>query len=164
MTPTQKPGRSRQDYATPPEFLAAVRSRLGIAEFAVDLAASKDNAVCPEFYDASADALERPWVFNGWCWLNPPFARIEPWVKRAYRQSRAGARVAMLLPAGVGSNWWAKWVHGKAFVLLLNGRITFVGETTPYPKDCVLLLYGPDVAPGYDVWQWTGQAEKAAAA
>jgi hypothetical protein len=44
-------------------------------------------------------------------------------------------------------------VHRKV-VPLLNGRITFVGETMPYPKDCCLLVYGPDVAPGYDVWSW----------
>jgi hypothetical protein len=56
--------------------------------------------------------------------------------------------------AGVGSNWWRDHVHDKARVLLLNGRITFVGETHGYPKDCCLLLYGPSVEPGYEVWSW----------
>ena len=41
--PIQKPGRSRQDYGTPPEFLAAVVARFGPLAF--DLAASRDNAV-----------------------------------------------------------------------------------------------------------------------
>lgn len=156
MTPTQKPGRSKQDYGTPPEFLAAVKSRLGIDGFAVDLAADRDNSVADEFYTSTNSALLQryDWLFSGWCWCNPPYARIGPWVEKAYVESRRGARVAMLLPAGVGANWWREWVHGKAFVLLLNGRITFVGETAPYPKDCALLLYGPDIAPGYDVWTW----------
>ena len=47
----------------------------------------------------------------------------------------------MLVPAGVGSNWWKAWVHHKAYVFLLNGRITFVGQPTCYPKDCCLLYY-----------------------
>lgn len=163
MTPTQKPGRSRQDYGTPPEFLAAVKARLGIAEFAIDLAASVSNTVAPEYYDEASDSLTRSWVFPGVCWLNPPFSRLEPWTRKAFEQSRVGARIAMLVPAGVGANWWKQRVHGKAFVLLLNGRLTFVGEKAPYPKDCALLLYGPDIAPGYDVWTWPKQAIKAAA-
>lgn len=98
---------------------------------------------------------------EGWAWLNPPYANIRPWVARAYGQSRGfttmrrkGANIAMLVPAGVGANWWRDYVDKKAMVWFLNGRLTFVGCETCYPKDCALLLYGPDVAPGYDVWHW----------
>jgi hypothetical protein len=38
--------------------------------------------------------------------------------------------------------------------LLLNGRLTFDGCAAPYPKDCILALYGPEIAPGYEVWNW----------
>lgn len=158
MAPAQKPGRSKQDYQTPPEFLAAVKRRFGIREFAIDLAADADNAAAPIWYNEEADALTQPWgpVEGGhrWSWCNPPFAKLAPWVEKAWTESRAGAHVLMLVPAGVGANWWRDFVHGKAFVLLLNGRLTFVGEPTCYPKDCCLLIYGPDVAPGYDVWSW----------
>lgn len=164
--PAQKPGRSKQDYGTPPAFLSAVKRRFGLKEFAIDLAASQENAVAPLFYTEVENALKQPWRTRsremGWC--NPPFANIQPWVEKAYAESKIGARVAMLVPAGVGSNWWRDWVHGKAFVLLLNGRITFVGETQPYPKDCCLLLYGPDVSPGYDVWSWTAKSKTEVAA
>lgn len=152
--PVQKPGRSRQDYQTPDEFMFAVKRRLGIAEFAIDLAASPTNAVAPRFYTAADDAFTQSWAFDGWCWLNSPFSNLAPWVARSFKQSRIGAQVAELVPAGVGANWWRDWVHQKAFVLFLNGRLTFVGETAPYPKDCALLLYGPTIAPGYDVWSW----------
>lgn len=154
--PAQKPGRSKQDYQTPLEFLAAVKRRFGIAEFDIDLAADAENAVAPIYYDAETNALIQPWrtVGRGLAWCNPPFGDLGPWVEKAWRESRTAARVAMLVPAGVGSNWWREWVHGKAFVLLLNGRLTFVGAAQPYPKDCCLLIYGPDVAPGYEVWTW----------
>lgn len=159
MAPPQKPGRSRQDYRTPAVFLDAVRRRFGLTAFAIDLAASEENAVAPLFYTEAEDALQQPWRTKsrefGWC--NPPFANIAPWVRKAWRESRIGARVLMLVPAGVGANWWRDHVDGKAFVLFLNGRITFVGETMPYPKDCVLLVYGPDVAPGQAVWSWSAK-------
>lgn len=156
--PVQKPGRSVQDVATPPEFLFAAKRRLGIEEFACDLAASRENAVCPEYYDVQADALTRSWVFPTYAWCNPPYGNIAPWVERAWQSSQVGGRIAVLVPAAVGSNWWRKWVHHKACVLLLNGRITFVGHAAGYPKDLALLLYGPDVAPGYVVWRWSEQA------
>ena len=154
MAPQQKPGRSRQDYHTPPAFLDAVRWRLGIDDFDIDLAASAENAICARFYTEQDDALVQPWICgDGWNWLNPPFAHIEPWVQRAWYQSRIGAKTAVLVPAGVGANWWARWVHHKAYVLLLNGRLSF-NNIGFYPKDCVLLLYEQTAKPCYDVWAW----------
>lgn len=156
--PEQKPGRSKQDYRTPENFLTAVRRRLGIQQFYRDLAADADNAVCPVFYTKEDDAFQQDWSTGPqpsfrWNWLNPPFAKIEPWVRKAW-ECQWNSQTALLVPAGVGSNWWRLWVHGRAEVLLLNGRLTFVGETTCYPKDCCLLLYGPDREPTYDVWTW----------
>ena len=157
--PQQKPGRSKQDYGTPPEFLNAVRRLLGIVEFDFDLAASDKNAVCPQYYTEKDDSLIQPWkVGNGWNWLNPPFAHMYPWVgKSAHAVNLEQAKTAVLVPAGVGSKWWAECVDGIAYVHLLKGRLTFVGETTPYPKDCALLLYAPHVRGGYNVWDWRNQ-------
>lgn len=159
--PHQKPGRSKQDYRTPPIFLDAVRRRFGLTAFAIDLAASDDNAVAPLWYTEAEDALKQPWRTKGreMGWLNPPFASIGPWVEKAWKESRIGARVLVLLPAAVGANWWRDWVDGKCFVLFLNGRLTFVGEADAYVKDCVLLVYGPDVAPGHAVWSWATKAK-----
>lgn len=148
----------------PPDFLAAVKRRSGLKEFAIDLAASPDNAVAPLFYTEAENALTQPWRTKAReiGWLNPPFADIAPWVEKAWRESQIGARLVMLVPAAVGANWWRDHVHGKAFALLLNGRLTFVGQKDCYPKDCALLVYGPDVAPGYDMWSWAPPAKKAA--
>jgi phage N-6-adenine-methyltransferase len=157
--PQQKPGRSRQDYSTPPEFLEAVRKRLNIEDFDCDLAASFENAVTPRHYTRHEDALVQPWTIGrGWNWLNPPFSGIGPWVKKAWGQSTLfGVSTAVLIPAAVGSNWWREWVHQKAVVLFLNPRLTFVGCKDPYPKDCALLLYSPApyyAAKQYEVWTW----------
>jgi phage N-6-adenine-methyltransferase len=155
--PIQKPGRSKQDYQTPPEFLAAVKKRLHTNVFGWDLAASKENTAC-EFgwYDEEQDSLKQNWheIQNGWMWLNPPFSNIAPWVYKASDEAWKGAFIAMLVPASVGANWWRDFVHDDAHVLFLNGRLTFVGAEGPYPKDCALLLYQPAIQGGYDTWNW----------
>ena len=160
--PKQKPGLSKQDYQTPTVFLDATRKLLDIENFTLDLAASEENAVCGSFYDEVYDSLKREgdWVTQVGCeaWCNPPYSHIAPWVEKAYRESLLGATIAMLVPASVGSNWWRDWVHNKAVVVLLNGRITFVGHTAGYPKDCALLLYDKQdthgIAPFYAIWSW----------
>ncbi len=158
--PKQQPGTSKQDVQTPKVFLSAVKHRLGIDAFIVDLAASKANTVAKQFYSERSNALVQSWVFDGWNWLNPPFGDIRPWVQKAYEESRKSAHTAMLVPAGVGANWWRDWVHGKARVLLLNGRITFVGHKQPYPKDCALLIYEPSVIPAYECWTWPDEMKR----
>jgi len=140
MAPKQKPGQSKQNYATPEEFLIAVKRLLGISAFVWDLAADASNACAARYYTKQENALERSWVFDGWCWLNPEFGDIDPWVERAWMESRCGAHIAVLIPGSMGANWWRDWVVDKCQVIPLNGRITFVGETDPYPKDCALLL------------------------
>lgn len=155
--PAQRPHRSEQAVQTPANFLAAVRRLLKIEDFSVDLAASHDNAVVRRFFSERVNALIQPWNLGGWNWLNPPFANLAPWVRKAWEESHLGACTAMLVPAGVGANWWRDWVHGRARVLLLNGRLTFVGHKQPYPKDCALLLYAPGMLPGYETWSWMSE-------
>ncbi len=154
--PVQKPGKSEQVVCTPPSFLTAVKHKLGIQEFDIDLAADEDNAVCPAYYDEAMNSLSRAWsIGTGWNWCNPPFGHLEPWVtKAAGETSMFRAKTAMLLPASVGSDWWKYHVDDKAHVLFLNGRLTFVGHDSPYPKDLALLLYSYAVRGGYEVWNW----------
>lgn len=154
VMPIQKPGRSKQDYSTPPAFLDAVRKMLRISDFSYDLAASVENAVCPSFYDEAMDSLKQSWVVGGWAFCNPPYANIRPWVEKAVAEAALGASIAMLLPASVGSAWWFDHVHGQAYAYFLRPRLTFVGETAPYIKDLALLLYAPFLAGGYATWDW----------
>ena len=143
--------KSRQDIQTPPDFLRAVRSRY-MVDFKLDAAASATNAVAESFYTEEQNGLTNPWA--SWTWCNPPYSDVEPWVKKAYSERKLGIGSFLLLPASVGSNWWKFWVHGKAHAILLNGRITFIGQKDPYPKDLAMLIYCPQIRGGYDVWSW----------
>ncbi len=155
--PPQKRNDSRQDYETPDDFLTALKRRLNIRDFVVDLAACAENAKAPLFIDEATDALKVDWRMYagarlGWAWLNPPFANIPPFAHRC-AHFRRDVNTAFLVPASVGANWWRDDVDGHAYILLLNGRLDFgVGDS--YPKDCALALYGPAVGRGYEVWDW----------
>jgi len=160
--PRQKPGKSETVVRTPPEFIKAAYHFLGVNGFDVDLAASRDNAVAPRYIAEKQDALtNQDWhaliPSNGWAWLNPPYSDIRPWVRKAaeeklYLPNYSG--IAVLVPASTGSNWWRDYVHEEADIQLLNGRIQFVGHTSPYPKDLALLLYSLTRKPGYHIWSW----------
>jgi hypothetical protein len=156
--PAQHPYQSKQDYATPTIFISAVQHRLGIDSFWHDFAADDFNHKAITYFDAAADAFSFPhWEWytdGGWGWCNPPYTAIGPWAKRCYESSLAGAKIAFLVPASVGSNWFRDYIDGKAEVLFLNGRLAFMPDkpTWLYPKDCMLVLFGNP--PKYEVWNW----------
>lgn len=167
MMPIQKPGKSKQNYQTPIELLNAVRKRLQIADFVCDLAADEQNAVCNQFIDEEQDSLVMDWpqTDGGWCWLNPPYSDIEPWVAKAKNASHNGTQTVMLVPASVGSNWWREYVEPWAYQSFLNGRLCFIpdwkeqGFKSPplYPKDCAILLYSTWGFLGHDIWSWKNE-------
>jgi len=177
--PKQKPGKSKQDYSTPKVFLDAVKKKFAVKQFAWDLAAVKTNAVnrpANNYYGPDhhtiiyRNALALDWTkLRGDLWLNPPFANIAPWAEKCAASApyRIGLgsrerRIFLLVPAAVGSNWFARHVFNKARVLLLNGRIPFdgcavnpkTGKVDGYIKDLILAVYGEK--PGVEVWRWAG--------
>src|SRR6478752_7574890 len=135
MAPKQKPHRSRQDYETPWEFVHKVEKLLGIPQFYVDLAADTVNHKAPHWLDENDDSLQCNWVdmvgsdhLDEWMWLNPPYTNIGAWAEKCMREYIAnGVKVALLVPARVGSDWFRDYVHNTAAVRALNGRLSFDG-------------------------------------
>ena len=180
--PQQNRNTSKQDYSTPAEFIAAATRRLRITRFNFDFAADASNHKARRYWDKETDALTKTaeqWaaqVAGGWGWLNPEFKDIAPWARKCAEAEDAGAHIAFLVPAGVGANWFSDYVHHRALVLALNGRLCFIEdwrttinpatlkpgkgpprffESEPLnPKDCMLCLFEPTISPGFDVWCW----------
>jgi hypothetical protein len=158
--PNQKREESKQDYQTPPEFLCAVERDFAVNTWAVDLAATADNRVAVYWCGPGSeepDSLAYDWNllsgnFSGNFWLNPPFKDITPWAKKC-SEYKGGGRIFLLVPASVGANWFRDHVHGKAHVIALSPRLTFVGCDGPYPKDLMLAVFGP-VRGGFSTWRW----------
>lgn len=160
MMPLQKPGKSRQDYGTPPDLLMAVQNRLG-QPFGFDVACTSTNSVAARgfYFDRGENALagEISWARHArgkWAWLNSPYDRLDLWTERASWEAALGLSLAMLVPASVGSLWWKQYVEPFAYALHLCPRVTFVGETTPYPKDTSILIYTPLRLRGAETWVW----------
>jgi phage N-6-adenine-methyltransferase len=158
--PQQKPGRSKQDYSTPANFLRAVENRFG--KIALDLAAHQSNHVVPRYYGSGGlypDSLTAEWPLSNNLWLNPPFTNITPWARKCYEsimRPSSAACILFLVPASVGSNWFADWVHDKAYVLALKGRLCFdkLHPSWGFPKDCMLCVYASYYVPTFSVWDW----------
>jgi phage N-6-adenine-methyltransferase len=155
-----KRGKSKQDYATPKDFREAVIKKFGQPD--LDLAANVSNAFANDFYTEEQDSLNQEWAFDmhseefKLAWLNPPFGDIAPWAKKCAEESAvdgAGAHILFLVPAAVGSNWVQDYVFPVARVFLLNPRICFDGKN-PFPKDCLLCEFGPEVKEGVGCWRW----------
>lgn len=165
--PAQRPGESVQEVGTPPAFLAAVARRFGPIRW--DLAANASNSVCGSdaYYGPGSrhgeDSLKERWHMHaGVLFLNPQFDSIQPFAAKCVEEGRLGARVKMLVPAAVSTNWWAEHVHQKAMVLFLRPRLKFVGHAQGFPKDLALVCQLPWAVPGYHTWNWSHPIEAAA--
>lgn len=172
--PKQKPGKSKQDYRTPPELLLAIENEFHVEDWVVDLAADPSTAIAINHNEdemtgaphrmprapflgpgseLGENSLAVDWSqFLGDAWLNPPFADIEPWAEKCATTVRSG-RIFLLTPASVGSNWYAAHVHGRAHVVAISPRVTFVDCPDPYPKDIVIAVFS-GVRGGFSTWRW----------
>lgn len=163
--PRQRRWRSEQAVGTPPALLQATRELLG-GDFAWDLAATAANTVAARWLGpgstTAVDSLAVPWHRlarkpGDWLWLNPEFGSMMPWAAKCAAEAYLGAPIALLAPASVGADWFSAYVHGRAEVLALSPRLTFVGHGSPYPKDCLLCIYRPGAdadRPIFRPWRW----------
>ena len=154
ISPRNK-NKTKQEYRTPLILLRAVERRFGPIRF--DLAARTRDAVLGlPSYTPQDDALKQDWVSHhnpkniprpcGVLWLNPPFRKNGEFAEACAfyaAHARPGNVITMLVPASVDAKWWDDHVRGKAHVLALDPRVTFVGESEPYPRGLALCVYDP---------------------
>jgi phage N-6-adenine-methyltransferase len=98
--------------------------------FTLDVAASKENALCDNYFTEEDNALEQDWGFHTvWCsavWTDP---ECYEWVKKGYYAARDGATVVMLLPVRTHEKWWHEFVLEAESIRFLTGKLHF-----PVPK------------------------------
>ena len=159
-----KPAKGCQTWATPWEFIRAVEVRFGPIH--ADLACTRENAKAGVgLFHPDVDALAVSWADrfpDGVLFVNPPFAKIEPWAaKCAIESTRRKGLILMLTPAAIGTDWFAAHVHRKAQVIGIRPRIPFdgtpinpkTGKPDGFPKDLMLTVYGLGFS-GFDTWRW----------
>jgi len=113
-------------WGTPQSLFDLLDSRWG---FVLDAAASASNAKCERFYTEDDDALSLSWrVDDGLApvFVNPPYGRaVGLWVEKAFKESRQGLVVCMLIFCRTDTKWWHRWAMRAAEVSLIKGRVRF---------------------------------------
>ncbi len=150
-------GKSYQSYETPWVLIRAVEDRFG--PLSVDLAATSQNKKAPICISEEDDAFFQNWSElyrehgDQLLWLNPPFNHITPWARRCSIEAKRGARIALLVPASIGSKWYWDYVHDCALTLCLTPRVSFDNRHV-YPKDLILAVYNSGHDGKIERWQW----------
>jgi phage N-6-adenine-methyltransferase len=130
-------GTGRQDWETPASIFDPLNDEFG---FTIDVCATAENSKCGVFYSESDDALSLLW--EGVCWMNPPFGSQGKWVKKAYEESQRGATVVCLLPARTNTNWWHDYVM-TGEIRFIRGRPKFVGAEYGLPQPLAVVVFNP---------------------
>ncbi len=129
---------SEQAWRTPDWLYRLLDQRFA---FALDAAASSDNAKHENYYDEQSDGLTQPWCHTTFC--NPPWANPEPWVAKACAEAQDdGTRSVLLLPQlGITTNWYRKHRH-CARTEIISPRIAYDGTKTSPPGGSMLMVFG----------------------
>jgi hypothetical protein len=149
-------------------------------EAAIDALDGKKGEVKVPNHDAEAfglDAFKFDWSylterFGGVLYDNPEFSNIDPWAEKHALEAKRGANSVMLTPLSLGSNWWQDICAGVADTYVMtggkkelarakgqkrakrNGRVTFVGSVTSYPKDTMVSHFHPKARGEVVLWDW----------
>ena len=110
--------------------------------FTLDVCATPENAKCDSFYTKEQDGLSQPW--KGVVWCNPPYGKqIGSWVRRGFFASQSGNTVVMLLPARTDTRWFHEYIHGKAEIRFIRGRLKFGGSKNSAPFPSMVVVFMP---------------------
>jgi phage N-6-adenine-methyltransferase len=128
----------RDDWETPQEFYDNINSVFG---FAIDAAASEENAKADIFFTKEDDGLIQNWTDT--TWVNPPYGRVVgEWVKKGYQEAtKWKVPVVMLVAARTDTIRFHKYVMRASEVFFIKGRITFVGAKDPAPFPSMVVVF-----------------------
>jgi phage N-6-adenine-methyltransferase len=126
--------------------------------FAVDAAASGENAKCRIWYGPGGlapDALAlkdwRPDVARA-IWVNPPYSKCKEFIaKSAYEAREHGCTVVCLVPSRTDTRWWHEHVWDNlnhctrpdVEVRFLKGRLKFGNSQNGAPFPSVVIVFRP---------------------
>ena len=126
---------SNQNIETPWPFIRAVEAYFGI-RFKFDMAADRDNHKAASWYGPEADSLGMCWPTTGWCWLNPPFKRLTPWINKCHEQMNRGCKIISIWPLSGDQNQIVTWKYASVYIL--HGRVW------PEVRGCMLCKWDKD--------------------
>lgn len=94
-------------------------------KFELDAAASRDNALCQQFWTEADNALVKPWAVA--TYLNPPYGdQIPAWMRKAKREGQSGNTIVCLIPCRTDTEWFFDSVwYDVDVIIFIHGRVQF---------------------------------------
>lgn len=109
--------------------------------FTIDAAASAENAKCDRYYSAEDSGLEKNWEGES-VFCNPPYSKIKEWVEKAHDEGQKDNTVVVLLvPARTDTRWFHDYIHYRAEVRFIKGRLCFSGSKTTAPFPSMIVIF-----------------------
>jgi site-specific DNA-methyltransferase (adenine-specific) len=128
-------------WTTPLAFFYELRK---IYDFEFDAACTKENCLCKKgfYFDQGMDALVEEWPKGPWIFCNPPYGtKIKHFVRKAFQQWQAGARIVMLIPSRTDTSWFHDYILGKARIQFIRGRLRFGDSQNSAPFPSMVVIY-----------------------
>ena len=109
-----------EEYGTPPKLFEELDKEF---HFTLDPCSTDENAKCAKHYTKADNGLEQDWSGER-VFCNPPYGKqIKQWMKKC-SESNAEVVVA-LVPARTDTEWFHRYVYGKAELRFVKGRVKF---------------------------------------
>lgn len=109
--------------------------------FTLDPCSTDANAKCRKHYTIADDGLKQSWGGET-VFCNPPYGRqIGKWVRKALHESRQeDTTVVLLIPARTDTDWFHRYVYGRAEIRFIRGRLRYGGAdmNAPFPTMVVI--------------------------
>lgn len=128
--PSFKRRASIQNWQTPAAVFAWASRHVG--GFDLDAAADAENALCARYLTRAEDGLIAAWLGRR-VWINPPFADVKAWMRRAFESVFCGEiqLACMLVPAALETDWFRTYAKRASAIYLLHPRIKYVMPKAP---------------------------------
>lgn len=140
--PPQLGGDKNDSWTTPEAIFSTLNNEFA---FTLDVAASKENALCPRFYTQEDNALQQPWGSMNWC--NPPYSIVTEFIDKAILEAVRGCTTVFLVLAKTETRWFKKAWQNAREIRFITGRIKF-GHPDKLVKNSptygsVIIVIGP---------------------
>lgn len=133
----------KSNWGTPQWIIDAVNKEFPLD---LDVCADDQNHKADRYFTEYYSGLDQVWEGN--CWMNPPYGRaIGKWCRKAQESSELAwhnqkqCTVIALLPARTDTKWWHDYVMNAAYIFFLEGRIIFEGAENPAPFPSALVIW-----------------------
>ncbi|MCP4393466.1 MAG: phage N-6-adenine-methyltransferase [Alphaproteobacteria bacterium] len=143
---TDTPASEKDLWQTPIALFNALDQEF---DFDVDICASEDNHLLPDYFTEERSALTNHWnvytrLFSAF--INPPYSQTQVFMERAAEQAKLhNITVVALVNANTDTQWFSDAVKSANEVRLLTGRVAFVKpdgkKASGNPKGQCLIIW-----------------------